>query len=148
MAANPLVPQGVLNRLRGSVVFSANASLNVTAGYLAKEGIRIAFDGDASLMVPTLTGGVVSPEPYQVAHVTMNLLKSQSLSDVYKQQIEVDTTIGDAVITTDASTLSTYSLSNCTLQGVQDIEINGTVVGYVVTFRGIYYVNSSLWDLS
>ena len=88
MAGNPLIQQGTLNRLRGSVVYANDATLNVTAPYLAREAISIAFEGDAGMLIPTLTGGVTSPEPYQLATITIHLVKSQALANVYKSQIE------------------------------------------------------------
>jgi hypothetical protein len=147
MAGNPFINQGTLNRLRGSVVFASNQTLNVTAPYLAKEAISIAFDGDAGMLIPTLTGGVTSPEPYQMATVTIHLLKTQALSDAYKTQIEADVNIGDISVITDASTLSDYALTNCVIKGVRDITFDGTNPGFVVTIAGVYNVNSNLWDL-
>ncbi len=145
--ATPLIQQGTLNRLRGSVVYSSNPTLNVTAPYLAKEAISIAFEGDAGLLIPTLTGGVTSPEPYQMATVTINLLKSQSLANVYKTQIETNVNIGDVAIISDSATLGDYDLTNCILKGVRDIQFDGNVAGFVITLTGIYNVNALLWGL-
>ena len=147
MAGNPLINQGTLNRLRGSVVYASNATLNITAPYLAKEAISIAFDGDAGLLILTLTGGVTSPEPYQMATVTLHLLKSQSLADVYKTQIQTNVNVGDISIITDSAALSDYALVNCILKGVRDVTFDGVQPGFVVTLAGIYNVNSSLFDL-
>ena len=145
--ASPLIQQGTLNRLRGSVVYSSNPTLNVTAPYLAREAISIAFEGDAGMLIPTLTGGVTSPEPYQMATVTINLLKSQSLANVYKTQIETNVNIGDVAIISDSATLGDYDLTNCILKGIRDITYDGNVAGFVVTLTGIYNVNASLWGL-
>ena len=145
--ASPLIPQGTLNRLRGSVVFGSNPTLNVTAPYLAKQAISIAFEGDAGLLIPTLTGGVTSPEPYQMATVTINLLKSQALSNVYKAQIEANVNVGDIAVIADSASLSDYELTNCIIKGVRDITFDGDVAGFVVTITGIYNVNGSLWNL-
>ena len=145
--ASPLIPQGTLNRLRGSVVFGSNPTLNVTAPYLAKQAISIAFEGDAGLLIPTLTGGVTSPEPYQMATITINLLKSQALSNVYKAQIEANVNVGDIAVIADSASLSDYELTNCIIKGVRDITFDGDVAGFVVTITGIYNVNGSLWNL-
>lgn len=147
MAGNPLINQGTLNRLRGSVVFSSNATLNVTAPYLAREAISIAFDGDAGMLIPTLTGGVTSPEPYQMANVTINLLKSQALADAFKTQIQTNTNVGDVAIVADSPALSDYDLTNCVIKGVRDVTFDGNVPGFVVVLTGIYSVNSQLWNL-
>lgn len=145
--ASPLIPQGTLNRLRGSVVFASNPTLNVTAPYLAKQAISIAFEGDAGLLIPTLTGGVTSPEPYQMATVTINLLKSQALSNVYKLQIEKSVNVGDVAVIADSASLSDYDLTNCIIKGVRDITFDGDVAGFVVTLTGVYNVNGNLWNL-
>ena len=147
MAGNPMINQGTLNRLRGSVVFASNQTLNVTAPYLAKDAISIAFDGDAGMLIPTLTGGVSSPEPYQMATVTINLLKSQSLADTYKTQIETNTNVGDVSVIPDSAALSNYALTNCVLRGVRDVTFDGNVPGFQVTLTGVYQVNSALWGL-
>jgi hypothetical protein len=144
---NPLVPQGTLNRLRGSVVYARNATLNITAPYLTKEAISIAFEGDAGVLLPTLTGGVTSPEPYQMASVTINMIKTQALAEIYKQRFESDTSVGDVSIITDASTLSDYQLVNCILRGVRDLTFDGNQPVFQVTLSGIYYTNNTLWNL-
>ena len=147
MAGNPMINQGTLNRLRGSVVFASNQTLNVTAPYLAKDAISIAFDGDAGMLIPTLTGGVSSPEPYQMATVTINLLKSQSLADTYKTQIETNTNVGDVSVIPDSAALSNYALTKCVLRGERDVTFDGNVPGFQVTLTGVYQVNSALWGL-
>ena len=145
--AAPLIQQGTLNRLRGSVVYAENATLNVTAPYLAREAISIAFEGDAGMLIPTLTGGVTSPEPYQMATVTINLLKSQALADAYKVQIETNVNVGDISVIADSATLSDYQIGNCVLKGVRDVTYDGNVPGFVVTLTGVYQVNAALWSL-
>ena len=147
MAGNPLITQGTLNRLRGSVVYASNPTLNVTAPYLAREAIGIAFEGDAGMLIPTLTGGVTSPEPYQMATITINLVKSQALANIYKTQIETNVNIGDISVISDSATLSDYQFTNCVIRGVRDVTFDGNVAGFVVTLHGIYSVNSALWGL-
>lgn len=147
MATNPLVTQGVLNRLRGSLQFSANPQLNVTAGFLSKAGITLALQGDASIPIATMTGLVQSGEPYRIAHVTVPLLKTQGLSAAWKAQEESNTQIGDCTFRADASTIGNWQLSNCGIMGVTEITASGTDATYNLRFFGIYYVNSALWSL-
>jgi hypothetical protein len=144
--ANPLVAQGTLNKLRGAGLFIANPQLNFSASYLGEEGITLAFEGDASAYLPTMTGAVPSPNPYMMANVTARLLKTQALAAVYKTQFEFSTTIGDMSIVSDASTLPDYYLSNCTLLNVTDLSFNGSTANFTVNIRGTYYVNSTLFN--
>ena len=145
---NPLVAQGTLNRLRGSVVFSDSPELNVTAGFLAREAIRLALQGDAGALLGTLTGGVTSPEPYQIAEVTINLVKSAPLADRFKRRIESNVNIGNVVVYTDTDALSAYPLLNCILLGPHDLPFDGNSVSYPVMLRGIYNVNDALWSIT
>ena len=142
---NPLVPQDVLSKLRGSVGLVQFPQLNVTAPFLGEEGISIAFEGDTSGYLGTLTGAVPSPNPYQIANVSIPLLKSQALANLWKGQLEQNTTVGDASITTDSPTLEDYLLSNCTLLGVADLNFAGRTADYMVRLKGIYYINASLF---
>jgi hypothetical protein len=147
MAGNPLINQGTLNRIRGSVTFASNAGLNVTAPYLAREAISIAFDGDAGMLIPTLTGGVTSPEPFQMANVTINLVKAQALANVFKTQIETNVNVGDVSVISDSPALGDYEIVNCVIKGVRDVTFDGNVPGFVVTMQGIYNTNADLWNL-
>lgn len=147
MAFNPNVPQGTLNKLRGSVSLVDHPELNVTASFLGDNGISISFEGEASGYMPTLTGAVPSPNPFQIGSVTMHLLKTQGLANQWKGQLETNTTIGDVSVTTDTVTLDTYYLTNCTIKGVTELTFNGKDAGYAVQVQGIYAINSSLFNL-
>lgn len=143
--SNPLVQQGVLNKLRAAGMIISLPALNFSASYLAPEGITLSFEGDASAYLPTMTGAVPSPNPYMMAQVTARLLKTQALANAWKTQMELNTTIGDVNLITDASTLGNYYLSNATLLSVSELSFAGTSPDFVINLRGIYYVNSSLF---
>lgn len=147
MASNPLVPQGVLNKLRGSVAFILVPQLNVTAPFLGEDGITLAFEGDASGYLPTMTGAVPSPNPYQIVTASLHLLKTQGMSALWKARQETNTTIGDCVVTSDAATLPSYPLINCTIKGVNDLAFNGKSPEFLVTIQGTYYINAGLFNL-
>lgn len=145
--ANPQVPQGTINRLRGSVVITDFPQLNVTAPYLGRGGIVMRFGGNITARIPTLTGAVNSPEPYQEVTITVNLLKTQGLAAQYKSQIEDNSILGNITVTPDASTLPTYQLVNCSIENVADLNFAGENPDYPVTLVGYYQINSSLFNL-
>lgn len=147
MATNPRVPQGTLNRVRGSVIVPSFPNLNVTAPFLGKGAISINLQGQATQMIQTLTGVVTSPEPYMMAQITINLLRTQQLANLYKARMELDTLIGDIQIIPDVNTLSNYQLLNCSIGAVRELPFTGDDAGYVVTVDGYYEVNSNLWNL-
>ena len=141
-----LVSQGTLNRLRGSVVIPDFPGLNVTAPFLGDGGIGLSLEGETTTMIPTLTGTTTSPEPYQMCSLTVHLLKTQSLSDSYKKQMETLALIGDVTVRPDAKTLSPYPLLNCAINSVAPLTFNGKDAGFLVTIKGYYQINNSLYD--
>lgn len=143
--ANPLIAQGTLNRLRASVFIVDFPELNVSASYLGDAGITLSLDGDSTVMLQAMTGMVTSPEPFLPATITMNLLKTQSLSDLYKEQMENNTLIGDVTVTPDSIALGDYQITNCALSSVRELQLNGKDAGYVVTIKGTYNINDELW---
>jgi hypothetical protein len=147
MASNPLIQQGTLNRLRGSVTIADFPNLNITAPYLGKAGIRLSLDDPTTTIINTMTGTVTSPEPYQSVTLSINLLKTNGLGEIYKKQIEDNTVIGNVTVTTDTAALSTYPLVNCAIESVRELDFSGEDAGYNVTIRGYYVINNSLWSL-
>jgi hypothetical protein len=147
MAGNPLIDQGVLNRIKGSVVWTAFPALNVTAPYLDRDGINLRLEGEASAQHGTMTGLVQSPEPYMPVSVVIALLKTQNLSNAYKTQMEALSLIGDGVVYPDVSTgLGQYQLENMSIQSVGDLLFNGTTPIWACTLRGYYVINQQLWN--
>jgi hypothetical protein len=147
MAGNPLIDQGSLNRVRGSVVIPDYPELTVTAPFLGKEGISLALEGDSVEYLETMTGAATSPLPYMMATCTIRLLKTQSFSDGYKQQMELDSRIGAITVIPDSATLSSYELQNCSISRVGDLPFGGSSAEMVIMLRGYYLVNSALFDL-
>lgn len=145
--SNPLIQQGTLNRLRGSVSPVDFPELNVIAANLGTEGISISFSGGATTTIDTLTGVVQSPEPYIKVSVKVHLLKSQILSDQWKAQMEDNTLLGDLSVTTDTTTLSDYSFTNVAIESVETLDFSGKNAAYVINLTGIYNINNSLWNL-
>lgn len=145
--ANPLIPQGTLNKLTGTVQVIAFPQLNALASNLGAEGISLSFEGESSGYFGTMTGAVPSPNPYQMVTLTLHLLKTQQLGGLWELQRQTTTSIGDVVVTTDAtSTLGPYPLSNCTIKNVNELSFAGTTPEYVVTVQGVYYENSALFN--
>jgi hypothetical protein len=146
MAGNPLIAQGALNRLRASIVWTQAAELNVTAGYLGRQGIRLTLDGESSTYIPTLTGAVTSPEAYMMMTCTIHLLKTQQLAGLYKLRMETTSLLGDGVLRPDSEGLPPYQLTNCSIQSVRDLSFSGDEADFAVAIRGYYLINALLWN--
>lgn len=143
--ANPQVPQGSLNRLLASMNFPTTPNLNITSSYLGKNGIHFALEGKSVINLPSMVGIVTSPEPYMMAMVTVELLKSQSFSDLFKQQIETNALLGNATVWPDSTTLSPFNIYNCSLTGIRDLPFNGQDPVFAVTIESYYQVNNFLY---
>ena len=142
---SPNIAQGTLNKLIGSLVWTDFPTLNVTPSYLLPEGIDLAFEGEATVLLPSMTGLVTSPEPYQKTRVMIHLNKAQALAEQYKIQLETNTLMGALTIYTDSPTISVYNLINCALTGIASFTIAGRDAGYVMSVQGAYNINSALW---
>ena len=105
----------------------------------------IAFDGEIADMIPTQTGLVVSPAPYQRARVTAHLIHAQNLAATFKAQIELNAQVGNVTVKPDSLALPDYNLVNCAITDVREISFSGKDAGFIVTITGIYYINQALW---
>jgi hypothetical protein len=146
MGTNPAVPQGVLNRVRGSVLCSAQPLLNVTASYLGEQGITFTPTGDMTSYLKTLTGAGRSPAPYVMMEGMVHILKTTPLANAYKTGWETDSYLGDLTVRPDTSKLGVFQYVNCSIMGVDTLIFNGTDIGMGVKISGIYYTNSILFD--
>jgi hypothetical protein len=139
------VPQGTLNRLLATISPSNGdvATLKVTSGFLGTEAIRLAFDDTATDLLPTMTGMVTSPRPYQGVTLTIALVKTTSCAAAYMQQFLDNTYIGEITVTSDSDRIGTLFLYNMTLETVREMLFNGTEPVVIVTMRGYRYVNDN-----
>jgi len=146
MSGNPLINQGTLNRLKGSVVIPGNTTLNCTASYLGKSMITLTLEGNAAEYIQTAAGAVPSPEPYMMATIKFDALKTNGFGDLWKKQLELNSYLGDITVTADTYSLSNHTISNASIESVGELPFDGSSVAYSVTIRGVYYINSAMWS--
>jgi hypothetical protein len=161
------MPQGNLNRLQASVQFPKYAYLNVSAANLGPEGIRLSFDDNATDLLPTMTGMVTSPKPYQAVTLTIPIVKTTTdwLADQFKVQFQKTTLLGNATVYPDAPNngtgdfngnagvgsyggagMSPFQLYNMTLETVREMSFAGTEATMVITIRGYMPVNNMFFN--
>lgn len=146
MAISPNTPQGMLNRLRGSVIIPSNSALNVTSDFLTPEGIEIQPEGNITDLLDTMTGRVGSQAAKQNINVVINLVRSQSLATAYYNQIKKNTALGDLRIISDSSSQPDRTIRNAYIISRPEEALNGTQVKWNVTIGGYEIVNSDLWE--
>lgn len=142
---SPNVPQGTLNRLLSSVTWNSYPILNVTAPFLDRGGIALSFEGEATTILNTLTGTVISPEPFQRITLRIMLLKTQGLAQLYEQQRQTNSALGNGTVRGDSITLAPYPIVNCAIMNVGELAFNGETVGYGVQCGGYVSMNAGLW---
>jgi hypothetical protein len=165
-SGNLNTPQGVLNRVAATVTFTGGAPgggaalalTQITPYFLGREGIRLTLEGNATDYFPTMTGAVPSPAPFQIATLTIALLKSQPQCDTIKQQFENNTLLGNITVVPDVSialnngpggsggVLGNYNLMNCVLESVNAMSFAGEEPTWVITIKGYYEVNAFMFN--
>ena len=138
-------PPGVLNRLRASVTYNDFPQLNCTSNFLTTEGIRLALEGNATDLLPAMVSLVSSPAPYLSASLTMSIVRSSTLAQLYKLQIEDTTLMGLVSIFPDTDVLNPFILNNVALESVREMAFAGMEAAMVVTARGYYNVNTGFF---
>jgi hypothetical protein len=138
-------PPGVLNRLRASVVWSDFPELNVTSGLLTTEGIRLALEGNATDLLPAMVSLVSSPAPYLSASITMSVVRSSALANLFKLQFEDTTLMGIATIWPDTDVIPVFTIHNVALESMREMAFAGMEAAMVVTARGYYNVNTGFF---
>ena len=138
-------PPGVLNRLRASITFSNFPQLNVTSSFLTTEGIRLALEGNAADLLPAMVSLVSSPAPYLSASMTISLVRSSSLAQLFKLQLENTTLLGLATVFPDTDVLTPFIINNVALESVREMAMAGMEAAMVATCRGYYNVNTGFF---
>jgi hypothetical protein len=143
---NPQIAQGVLNRVLTAIVIPSNTALNITAPYMSKGFARLEFEGDWTGQIGTGTGVVNSPEPYIMAQVTVNLLRTQALAANWVAQGQQATYIGQVNVHSDTSTFPVTSMVNASIIRIDPGAFDGTDPVVRLILRGSYPINAALWS--
>lgn len=146
MAGSPNYPQGTINRLVASVIIDGFPELNISPSFLMPEGIGLSFGGPITTNLPSMTGVVTSPEPYQLVTVTMHLIKAQVLADMYKDRVEASSLIGTFTVRPDTLTMKPWYIGNGSIVSVNPLNFGGRDAGYVVELAGTYNINALAWE--
>lgn len=143
--ANPNLSPGTINLLNTSVTIPSYPALNITPSQLGKQMARLALEGEATRHLPVATGVVTSPQVYLIGTVTVALNKALSLANLYKAQWESNSLLGDITVRPDSTVLAPFDLSQVGIVDVREMSFNGDEPDIMVTLRGQYAINSSLW---
>ena len=141
----PLTQQGNLNRIITQITVAGNTALNVDASYMAKGQAVMTFEGPFTDQIGTATSIVNSPLPYVFGQIVINLLRSQSLWNVWLAQAQVNTFLGNVVAWPDSTSMAPITLTQTSITNVDPGAFDGVDPAARVTVRGTFTVNASLW---
>lgn len=142
---NPQVTQGNLNKVSTHLVVASFPQLSATASFMGKSMVKVSFDSPFVHQIPTATGVVNSPDPYVMAHMTMTLLRSQSLANLWIAQAQVQATIGTVTLYPDSTVFSAISVLNCSITDFDPGPFDGSNPDVPITISGSWPVNSTMW---
>ncbi|WP_175952878.1 hypothetical protein [Burkholderia sp. BCC0405] len=148
MANPPLIAPGPLNRILTSIVVSSFPTLNVTAPYMGKSFARVEFEGDFVHQIETGTSVVNSPEPYVMATITVGLLRSQALAQSWMAQAQTTGILGDVTGYPDTTAFSPVAISQAAIRSIDPGAWDGTDPIVRLVIRGVFNLNSNLWNLT
>ena len=142
---NPMAYQGLLNRVLTHVVVTDFPQLSATASFMSKAMTSLTFDGDFTRQEKTATGVVNSPEPYVMGHLTLSILRSQSLAALWIAQLQVLSILGDVVTYSDSTVFPQLTLNNCSVMNVEPGPYDGQDPTTKITITGVLPINAALW---
>lgn len=143
--ANPLITQGLLNRVRVHTVVAENSALNVTASYMGKSQAQLTFEPPFVDQIETATGIINSPKPFVMGSLVINLLRSQSLANDWLNTTQVDSQLGTITVYGDSTTFEPITLYNTSITDFDPGAFDGQDPIVKLTIRGVFYVNNDLW---
>ena len=147
MASNPLIAQGTLNRVRCSIVVPSYPSLSITSPYMGSSFASLDFSGPFSMLIPTATGAVNSPEPYVEGTISVGLLRTQSLALSWLNQAQTLSDLGAVTIHSDTAAFPAATIYTTVIQELNPGAFDGRDPVVRLVLRGIYYANNDLWSL-
>ena len=144
--ANPLINLGTLNRVRASVVFPSFTSLNITSSQMGRRFVSLTFDEDFVQQIQQGVGIINSPEPYVMATVTCDVLRTLPLAQAFISQLEQTAVLGTVYVHSDTSAFPKRTVYNASVLKADPGEYDGINGVLALTIRGVFYPNNTLWN--
>lgn len=137
---------GVITRLRASLIFPSNPSLNIPANALGEEGITIEPEGGGGELLGQMTGAVVSLSPYVRVRISFGVLRTLSIGTVWYERWLKNSAVGDINGTPVTSVAPTHNVQNAIISSVGRIAENGSSAELPIVLTGTMIVNSDMWS--
>jgi hypothetical protein len=144
--ANPLINLGTLNRVRASVVFPSFTALNITSSQMGRRFVSLTFDEDFVQQIQQGVGIINSPEPYVMATVTCDVLRTLPLAQAFISQLEQTAVLGTVYVHSDTRTFPKRTVYNASVLKADPGAYDGINGVLALTIRGVFYPNNTLWN--
>jgi hypothetical protein len=145
---NPLIAQGVLNKIRPHVVVPGNTALNAVASNMAKSQVVLTFEGPFVNQPETATGIVNARQPFVMAQIVVALLRPQPLAAAWVQQAQSDSVLGNVVVYSDAANFPEITLATSSITEIDPGAYDGVDPATKITIKGVFYINADMWAAS
>jgi hypothetical protein len=141
----PQTQQGNLNKVSTHLVVASFPALSVNASFMGKSMVKVTLDSPFVQQIPTATGIVNSPEPYVMGHMTVALLRSQTLANLWITQAQTQATLGTVQIFSDSTVFDSLTVLNCSITDFDPGAYDGSDPVVSMTISGTFPVNSTMW---
>jgi len=139
------IPQGKINRLRGSISFPDFPIINITPAYLGSEMIKVIYTGETTTIINSATGIITSPEPYILVEIQAHVLRTNGLADLIFNQLQTSSTVNNAIVRSDSSTSQDVTIFNTSITNLGEVVQDGKNAAQMIHFKGYLPINNSLF---
>ena len=143
---NPLINLGNLNRVRASVVFPSFTALNITSSQMGRRFVSLVYDEEFVQQIQQGVGIINSPEPYVMATITCDILRTLPLAQAFISQVEATAVLGTVKVHSDTSAFPVRTVHNASVLKADPGAYDGIAGVLALTIRGIFYPNNDLWN--
>lgn len=132
----------LINKSRSSVVFSDFPELLITTEVMGDSILSVNFNGQQTERIPSALGDVLSPNFYQQAQVSVDLLKTSEQYEKFLKRRKISNILsGSATVTTDDG--QTFKMHGLTFE-IGSVSGDGSSATVDLTISGNARVNMEL----
>lgn len=137
---------GNLNRLLTSLIVTSSPSLSISNYSMGRGLLTLSRQDPANIRIDANTGSVNSPQPYQKAQVSIQILKTTgSAAQAWENQMLSSVLIGDIEVYTDSTTFESFKLLNCSIENIQEGTFDGNSATVDLMIVGDMQINNAFW---
>lgn len=146
MTTNTMPDLGNLNRVRASVVLPSYTALTIYSYNMGRRFVSLVYDDDFVQQIQQGVGIINSPEPYVMATITCDVLRTLPLAQAWMTQIAATAVVGTVKVHSDTSAFVPTTIYKASVIKADPGAFDGVNGVLALTIRGIFYPNEDLWN--